>query len=192
MIELETETETETESKVVFDQDEEYCFTIRHSAYENLWADAIGNIYRLSKHGMVGIPVHVNNAGYAIVNVLNNKGNHTTVTAQRIVATAWLPNPHHLSDVDHIDDDKLNNRVDNLQWLSHAANLARRHTFSHPHQVLKMQDGRVVCSYHSISAASRDNGLSFSSVRGSANHQLALDKPFYFEFAQSDKQMEEA
>lgn len=186
MIELEEETELETESKVVFDIDEEYGFVIRDSAYGNLWADEQGNIYRLSQHGMMGVPTYVNNAGYAIVNVLNNKGKHTTVTAQRIVATAWLPNPEELSDVDHKNGDKLNNAVSNLQWLSHAANLARRHTFSHPHRVLKMVDGEVIKTYSSISAAARDNDLSFSSVRGSANHQLTLDRHYYFEFEQEE------
>ncbi|QFR65564.1 hypothetical protein LH991_14150 [Schleiferilactobacillus harbinensis] len=134
---------------------------------------------------MFEVKPYVNNAGYEICSVMNN-GKSTTVTVQRIVATAWIPNPQHLSDVDHIDANKLNNSVDNLQWLSHRDNLARRTAFRPQHQVLKLQDGHVICSYHSISAAARDNHLSFSSVRGSANHQLSLDKPYYFEFAQEE------
>lgn len=161
-----------------------YSITIRPSAYKNLWADCKGNIYKMTKHGgMFLAKTYINNAGYEICSVINN-GKSTTVTVQRIVATAWLPNPQHLSDVDHIDDDKLNNSIDNLQWLSHRDNLARRHNFSRQHQVLKLVEGKVIKTYSSISSAARDNDLSFSSVRGSANHQLALDRYYYFEFEQ--------
>ena len=40
-----------------------------------------------------------------------------------MVATAFIPNPHNLSDVNHIDEDKFNNRVDNLEWVSHRENV---------------------------------------------------------------------
>ena len=197
MIEL---AEEETESKVVFDIDEEFGITIRRSAYGNLWADEDGHVYSLTdKGGVFGITPHVNNAGYEIVNVTNNRGKHTTVPVQRVVATAWLNNPQHLSDVDHIDDNKLNNCVDNLQWLSHRDNLMKSHrsySLAGPDSpvlgrpVIKVSKGGKKKTYRSISAAARDNDLSFSSVRGSANHTLHLDRPYYFEFAQSEK-MEE-
>lgn len=40
----------------------------------------------------------------------------------RLVALNFIPNPSGLPDVDHINRDKTNNRVDNLQWLSRAEN----------------------------------------------------------------------
>ena len=40
----------------------------------------------------------------------------------RLVAEAYIPNPNNLSDVDHIDNDKTHNYVNNLQWLSHKDN----------------------------------------------------------------------
>jgi hypothetical protein len=193
------EFEEETESKVVFDTDEEYSFMIRRSAYKNLWADASGNVYRLSSRGgMSEVNTYINNAGYLICSVINN-GKSTTVPVQRIVATAWIPNPQHLSDVDHKDDNKLNNSVDNLQWLSRRDNLIKhhrmavmsgQHNFCHGRAVLKVISDGTTKFYKSLSEAAKDNGLSFSSVRGSANHQLSLDRPYYFEFAQSDKQEE--
>ena len=51
----------------------------------------------------------------------DNKAKSTRI--HRIVAEAFLPNPDKLSDVDHIDCDKTNNRVDNLRWCSHADNM---------------------------------------------------------------------
>ena len=41
----------------------------------------------------------------------------------RLVAETLLENPHNFTDVNHIDEDKQNNCVDNLEWLDHKANL---------------------------------------------------------------------
>ena len=40
----------------------------------------------------------------------------------RLIAETLIPNPHRYTDVNHIDEDKLNNCVDNLEWLSHEDN----------------------------------------------------------------------
>ena len=40
----------------------------------------------------------------------------------RLVAEAFIPNPQGLSDVNHRDECKDNNYVDNLEWVSHKEN----------------------------------------------------------------------
>ena len=40
----------------------------------------------------------------------------------RWLAETYIPNPDNLSDVDHIDDNGLNDVVSNLQWMTHQAN----------------------------------------------------------------------
>lgn len=44
----------------------------------------------------------------------------------RAVATAFLPNPQNYKTVDHIDNNRLNNHVSNLEWVSYAENNKRR------------------------------------------------------------------
>lgn len=146
------------------------------------------------------LSTYINSAGYEIVQVKKDNSKYTATTVQHLVALAWLPNPQGLSDVDHKDDDKSNNSADNLQWLSHRDNLTKhhrmekmsgKHNYCHGRAVLKIYEDGKEKFYKSLSAAARDNDLSVTSVQGSANRTLHLDRPYYFEFAPSDKQMEE-
>ena len=42
----------------------------------------------------------------------------------RLVAQTYIPNPHNYATVNHINEDKSDNRVENLEWMSNAANVA--------------------------------------------------------------------
>ena len=48
-----------------------------------------------------------------------------TVKVHEAVARAFVDNPFNLSDIDHINNDKADNRAENLQWLSHRDNLRK-------------------------------------------------------------------
>lgn len=63
----------------------------------------------------------VGSAGYPVVS-LQKDGKGKTVSVHRLVAIAFLPNPNNLSEVNHKDEDKTNNRVDNLEWCGRIYN----------------------------------------------------------------------
>ena len=41
----------------------------------------------------------------------------------RLVAETFIPNPYNLLEVNHIDGNKQNNKVNNLEWCSHSYNM---------------------------------------------------------------------
>lgn len=54
------------------------------------------------------------------------KNTQHTVKVHEAVARAFVDNPFNLSDIDHINNDKTDNRARNLQWLSHRDNLRKK------------------------------------------------------------------
>lgn len=151
--------------------------------------------YKVSRNGVVigarynrPIKSYVNNSGYLIVGVTKDGSNkHTTVTLSHLLASAWIPNPEHLSDIDHIDNNRLNNALFNLRWVSHRDNLVK----DHRRQLMKRANGRPIKKlnddgsyemYNSIKQAAEANSLSNTSVSGSASGTLHLNKPYHFIF----------
>lgn len=77
----------------------------------------------------------------------------------RIVASAFLRNEENLSDVNHIDGDKDNNAVENLEWCSHKDNqihMVRERMTKKAIPVLCVETGK---SYNSMTEAERKTGI---------------------------------
>lgn len=109
---------------------------------EEIWKDVVGyeGLYKVSNLGRIRsldrVVAH-HTAGTAVrkgkIRKLSFDGNYLNVSftkdkktvtrrIHRVVAEAFIPNPDNLSDVDHIDCDKLNNCVSNLRWCTSAEN----------------------------------------------------------------------
>lgn len=64
-----------------------------------------------------------NGTGYRKVNLYDRSGKQRKVYVHRAVAEAFLSNPTGMKEVNHIDCDKTNNAVWNLEWCTRHGNL---------------------------------------------------------------------
>lgn len=62
--------------------------------------------------------------GYLQLKLRLPDGQRTMMRVHRLVALTYIPNPHNLLLVDHLDKNRLNNHYRNLRWVSHAMNNA--------------------------------------------------------------------
>lgn len=70
----------------------------------------------------------------------NDRGIKSTELVHRVVAEAFIPNPHGYPTIDHIDDNPENNHADNLQWCTYKVNNSKPH---HRIASSKAQKGKI-------------------------------------------------
>ena len=92
--------------------------------------DRQGNIYRIGNDK----PKYqsVNRDGYKVVGLWKNNKS-TAKTVHRLIALAFLPNPENIPCVNHINGDKQDNRLENLEWATYSENTI--HSFENGLQV---------------------------------------------------------
>lgn len=106
---------------------------------------------------------------YATVQ-MGHKGKMITRTVHRLVAKAFIPNPNNLEFVNHKDENKHNNNVDNLEWCTRQYNneygtARQRQARTKGRKVAQYTpDGKFVADYYSISKASRVTGFSIGAI----------------------------
>ena len=96
---------------------------------EEIWRDIKGyeGLYKISSYGRVYSHYKKdclkpgNNRGYLYVN-LYKKGKNNTCKIHRLVAEAFILNPNNYEEVNHKDENKQNNRVENLEWCDRKYN----------------------------------------------------------------------
>ena len=110
--------------------------------YENYAVSSYGNVKNIST-GKILKPGN-NGKGYLHVGLYNSEHVGKTIMIHRLVACAFIPNPMNLPQVNYIDEDKTNNRVDNLEWVTSFDNI--NHGTHNERVGLNNPDRRPICS----------------------------------------------
>ena len=99
---------------------------------KEIWKDIpeFEGLYRISNTGKVMtlhnnrnrlLTLKINNTGYAWVELSKN-GKRKQFLVHRLVAMGFLDNPNNYPVINHKDENRLNNSVDNLEWCTLSYN----------------------------------------------------------------------
>lgn len=157
---------------------------------EEIWKDITGyeGLYKVSNLGRVKslnyrrtgkehLLSQVLCSGYLHVGLSKN-GKFKIFKVHRLVSQAFIDNPNNLPFVNHLDENKLNNKVNNLEWCSCEYNnnygtrisralesLNLRNCKNAERPVLQFtKDGKFVNEYRSLHEAERCTGIDFTSI----------------------------
>lgn len=112
----------------------------------------------------------LNASGYVSYPLIRKGGGHKTVLLHRLVALAFVDNQSGYTEVNHINENKLDNRPENLEWCTHRQNCnhgtrnerAGEKSRKPVRQIDK--EGKWVADYPSVRAATAAIGLSSKSA----------------------------
>lgn len=107
-----------------------------------------------------GVVLKQNSNGDGYMTVTLCDGGRSTKNVHRLVAETFIANPNNLPQVNHMDEVRSNNCVENLEWCTNQYNAeysrAKSYTFTNPEgEVIEVFNLRKFC---------RDNGLIRSSM----------------------------
>ena len=127
-------------------------------------------------------------SGYLSVELFDENGKSKRLLIHRLVAMAYIPNPENLPQVNHIDENPLNNAVSNLEWCTAKYNMnygngaktrhskidyttesrkttARINGAKQSKTVLQYsRNGEFIARYNSAAEASRKTGANHSHI----------------------------
>ena len=116
---------------------------------------------RNDKTGKILKP-RINSQGYCFVGI-----NGKTYRIHRIIAELFIPNPNNLPQVNHKDQNKQNNSVENLEWCDNRYNK----TYTSGKPVEQLQDGIVIGWYHSVQEAADKTGIPRQDISGAIHNR---------------------
>lgn len=88
--------------------------------YDNVFVEG-SDVYRIINGKYYKLSKFVDNVGY-YQTVFRINGKRIYVRIHRLIAETLIPNPDNLPMVNHIDGNKLNNDLSNLEWYTNSYN----------------------------------------------------------------------
>lgn len=95
--------------------------------FKTYYASTTGKVGRKSETGITELKQHISDTGYLRCYLYSN-GEKKTIKTHRVIAITFLNKPEGMNEVNHIDGNKENNNVTNLEWSNRSKNL--KHAFA--------------------------------------------------------------
>ena len=156
---------------------------------DEIWRDIDGyeGLYQISNKGRVKslyngseriLRPRDNGKGYLRVN-LTKENTSKHIRVHRLVARTFIPNPDNLPEINHRDENKKNNCVENLEWCDRVYNVnygTRNERISR--KILQYsKSGEFIREWQSAAEVERELNISHSNIaaccRGNPKHTTA-------------------
>lgn len=146
------------------------------------------------------IKQQTNKKGYKIC-YLSKNSKQKTCLVHRLVAEAFIPNPNNYEQVNHIDCNKTNNNVDNLEWCSNLQN--QRHAIANglihrssncgrkkiKVKKIDIKTKKTLEIYNSIAEAGRKNKLNSANINSVCKGLRNVCGGFFWEYCKEKEVM---
>ena len=158
-----------------------------------IWKDIEGyeGLYQVSKLGEVYsfksnkyLKKLTNKGGYLRVQLCKH-GKVTNQSIHRLVAEAFIPNPDNKPQVNHIDENKGNNTVSNLEWVTAKENCnhgTRSKRLYKPIRAIDIANGEYN-HYVSVNECAEKLNLKYQNISAVLNGRQKTAGGFIFEYA---------
>ena len=127
--------------------------------YENYSITEDGKVWSHFKNKF--IKPHINNRGYLCIR-LHNKEKSLKTSIHRLVAIAYVKNIYNKSQVNHINGNKSDNRIENLEWVTHEENQL------HAYKIGLKKPSYHEKFYRGITVLDTNTGIFYNSINEAA------------------------
>lgn len=158
--------------------------------YENLYkVSNLGNVKSLDrvitdKNGKVKLikgkihKLYLTHSGYLSIGLYKNS-EQKIFRVHRLVADAFIPNPKNLPQVNHIDENKENNCVNNLEWCTVSENGLRKSKKGEKKILQYDKEGNFIKEWDSIKKASLELNIKYSTLQEAVKHNHFCSECFW-------------
>lgn len=165
----------------------------KHPYVPDIFVSDAGDIVKVRLGRFYLLNQYVNNSGYLVVSALNyfvknERGiQNSNMLVHRLVAECFIPNPFDKEQVNHIDGNKFNNRVENLEWVSASENMF--HAFANGlrrgERVQVVETGEI---FDSFSDCAKAIGGTVSGIHDCKSARQKKHRGYHFRFLDKEEE----
>lgn len=173
-----------------------YLQPIFSSTYPEIWKNILGyeNVYKVSNFGRIISVINTpyikelnqydDKDGYKYVSLYDKNHNPKNYRVHRLVAITFIPNPNNLPIINHKDEIRFNNFVDNLEWctIKYNNNYGSKQDIGKKVQQINLKNGEIINEFKSIAEASRYIDTNYQQISAVCNGRGHSAKGYFWRF----------